>query len=191
MCALPHLGLQQKPGSSGVQALRPISSACLPLQCYRRAARGAAGKMWPTADIYECPALYHQTNPPTSCVNTRSNITDKNNRYVWRNIVWKTENQVSSVLGRSARHFVKVPLQRTAGGFYSPRGGGVQFTDLVLGVLAQFPESPDGCHCDRLRGEEKRREETRRDAAADYDTREAPPALTEGRLWAGRWEGRL
>lgn len=26
----------------------------------------------------------------------------------------------------------------------------------MLSVLAQFPESPDGCHCDRLRGEEHR-----------------------------------
>lgn len=76
LCALPHLGLQLKPGSYGLQALRPISSACLPLQCYRRAAGGAATQCVQTADIYECPALYRQTNPPTSCVNTRSNITD-------------------------------------------------------------------------------------------------------------------
>lgn len=39
---------------------------------------------------------------------------------------------------------------------HSPRGGRVQFTDLVLGVLAQFPESPDRCHPDRLRGDETR-----------------------------------
>lgn len=30
----------------------------------------------------------------------------------------------------------------------------MQLTDLVLRVLAQFPESPGGCHFDRRRGEE-------------------------------------
>lgn len=30
----------------------------------------------------------------------------------------------------------------------------MQFTDLVLGVLAQFPESPGGCHLDWRKGEE-------------------------------------
>lgn len=39
----------------------------------------------------------------------------------------------------------------------------MQFTDLMLVVLAQFPESPDGCHSDRLRGEE-------RSTTADYET---------------------
>lgn len=30
----------------------------------------------------------------------------------------------------------------------------MQFTNLLLGVLTEFPESPDGCHSDRL-GEEE------------------------------------
>lgn len=32
----------------------------------------------------------------------------------------------------------------------------MQLTDLLLGVLAEFPESPDGCHSDRLRGAKRR-----------------------------------
>lgn len=32
----------------------------------------------------------------------------------------------------------------------------MQFADLLLGVLAEFPESPDGCHSDRLRGAKRR-----------------------------------
>lgn len=28
----------------------------------------------------------------------------------------------------------------------------MQSADLLLGVLTEFPESPDGCHSDRLRG---------------------------------------
>lgn len=48
---------------------------------------------------------------------------------------------------RSASEVVKWPLkpQQMCGGD-SPRGGRVQFTDLVLCVLAQFPESPERCH---------------------------------------------
>lgn len=65
LCALPHLGLQQKPGSSGVQALRPISSACLPLQCYRRAARGAAGKCDQLRTFMNARlCIIKQTHPP-------------------------------------------------------------------------------------------------------------------------------
>lgn len=32
----------------------------------------------------------------------------------------------------------------------------MQFTDLLLGMLTEFPESPDGCHSDRLRGAKRR-----------------------------------
>lgn len=42
---------------------------------------------------------------------------------------------------------------------HSPRGGRVQLTELVLGLLAQFPEGPDRCHSDG-----------RRDAAAGHVT---------------------
>lgn len=47
----------------------------------------------------------------------------------------------------------------------------MQFAELVLGVLAQFPESPDGCHCDRLRDRERKRQ-------ADYETRRSTTTTT-------------
>lgn len=47
----------------------------------------------------------------------------------------------------------------------------MQFTDLVLGVLAQFPESPERCHSDRLRGEETPRLVTKQPTTTNREDR--------------------
>lgn len=54
------------------------------------------------------------------------------------------------IQGKKAAHIVRLyPLrlqQDRDRSVDSPRGGRVQLTDLMLGVLAQFPESPERCH---------------------------------------------
>lgn len=49
----------------------------------------------------------------------------------------------------------------------------MQFTDLLVGVLTEFPESPDGCHSDRLR-EAKRN--------TDYETQHGANRRRSGRV---------
>lgn len=57
----PHLGLQAKPDSSRdrVKVFRPISSASLPVQCYRHNARGA-----PKCDLLRTFSSIQSNNPP-------------------------------------------------------------------------------------------------------------------------------
>lgn len=51
----------------------------------------------------------------------------------------------------------------------------MQFTDLLVGVLTEFPESPDGCHSDRLR-------EAKRSTTADYETQNGANRRLSGRV---------
>lgn len=59
----------------------------------------------------------------------------------------------------------------------------MQFTDLLLGVLTEFPESPDGCHSDRLREEE-------RHVRLRNTPRSKPPGEWEGEGDSGRFNAK-
>lgn len=132
------------PSTGCKQALSPISSAYSLLQCYRHAARGVPqhdqlrtfSTIKSNKPLSELTKLIreHQINAdlgvkPETCFHFFDGGASVG---VQLNSVREAEREREQQIHHSTTH--------------SPRGRRVQLTDLIPGVLTQFPESLDRCH---------------------------------------------
>lgn len=153
--------------SHWVQTLKRISSASRPLQCYRHSARGAL----------KCDQMgtFSTIQPVNPLINTlfdsiQSNISERTYRKYISYSFRERERAYHAIKWREIHpNTSRYIFWRS----HSPRAGSVQPTDLMLGVLAQFPESPDRCHSSSL-GVKRRYRRL-------YNS--PLPGLTEQRLW--------